>query len=78
MKDTTIIENLPVEKIVELIGISHNGWEEAAAIAVKEAAKTVRNIKEVDVKRFTAKVEKDTIVEYRAIIKITFKVEREI
>jgi len=78
MKDTPLTENLPVEKIVELIGISHNGWEEAVVNAVKEAAMTIRNIKEVDVKRFTAKVEKNTIVEYRAVVKITFVVARDI
>ena len=78
MKDTPLTESLPVEKMVELIGISHNGWEEAVVNAVKEAAMTVRNIKEVDVKRFTAKVEKNTIVEYRAVVKISFVVERDI
>jgi len=64
-------------KIVELIGSSPNGWEEAAGNAVKEAAKTVRNIKGVDLKRCTAKVEKNKIVEYRAVVKIAFIVERE-
>ena len=64
-------------KIVELIGSSPNSWEEAAGNAVKEAAKTIRYIKGVDVKRFTAKVEKNEIVEYRAVVKIAFVVERE-
>lgn len=68
---------MAVVKIVELIGSSPNGWEEAAGNAVKEAAKTVRNIKGVDVKRCTAKVEKNKIVEYRAVVKIAFVVERE-
>jgi len=69
---------MTVVKIVELIGSSPNSWEEAAGNAVKEAAKTVRNIKGVDVKRCTAKVEKNKIVEYRAVFKIAFVVEREI
>jgi flavin-binding protein dodecin len=68
---------MAVVKIVELIGSSPNGWEEAAGNAVKEAAKTVRNIKGVDLKRCTAKVEKNKIVEYRAVVKIAFVVERE-
>jgi hypothetical protein len=68
---------MAVVKIVELIGSSPNGWEEAAGNAVKEAAKTVRNIKGVDLKRCTAKVEKNKIVEYRAVVKIAFIVERE-
>ncbi|TFH13091.1 dodecin domain-containing protein, partial [Candidatus Bathyarchaeota archaeon] len=47
---------MSVVKIVELIGSSPNSWEEAAGNAVKEAAKTIRSIKGVDVKSFTAKV----------------------
>jgi len=68
---------MTVVKIIELIGNSPNSWEEAAQNAVKEAAKTVRNIKGVDVKHCTAKVEKNRIVEYRAAVKIAFVVERE-
>jgi flavin-binding protein dodecin len=67
---------MTVVKIVELIGSSPNSWEEAAGNAVREAAKTVRNIKGVDVKRCTAKVEKNKIVEYLTIVKIAFIVER--
>ena len=72
------MENITVVKIVELIGSSPNSWEEAAGNAVKEAAKTVRNIKGVHVKRCTAKVENNKIVEYRTVVKIAFIVEREI
>jgi len=49
---------MAVVKVVELIGSSPDGWEEAAGNAVKEAAKTIRNIRGVDLKRCTAKVEK--------------------
>jgi len=62
---------MAVVKIVELIGSSPVSWE-AAANAVKMAAETVRNIKGVHVKRCTAKVEKDKIVEYRTVVKIAF------
>jgi flavin-binding protein dodecin len=72
------VKDMTVVKIVELIGSSPKSWEEAAENAVKEAAKTVRNIKGVDVKRCTAKVEKNKIVEYRAVVKIAFVVEREV
>ena len=65
-----------VVKIIQLIGSSPISWEAAAANAVKTAAKTVRSIKGVHVKRCTAKVEKDKIVEYRAVVKIAFIVER--
>jgi flavin-binding protein dodecin len=65
-----------VVKIIELIGSSKEGWKEATQNAVDEAARTVRNIKSVHVKRITAKVEKNKIVEYRAVVRIAFAVER--
>lgn len=70
------VKAMPVVKIIELIGSSLGGWKEAVENAVKEAAKTVRNIKRVHVKRYTAKVEDNKIAEYRADVKIAFIVER--
>jgi flavin-binding protein dodecin len=67
---------MTVVKIIELIGSSPDGWNEAAQNAVTEAAKTVKNIKGVHVKRCTAKVEANKIVEYNADVKIAFIVER--
>jgi flavin-binding protein dodecin len=67
---------MTVVKIIELIGSSPIGWSEAAQNAVTEAAKTVKNIKGVYVKRCTAKVKDNKIVEYDANVKIAFIVER--
>jgi len=77
MKDTQKKEHISVAKVVELIGSSPDSWEEAAANAVEAAAQTIRNIKGVEVMRCTAKVENNKIVEYRAVVKIAFMVERE-
>jgi hypothetical protein len=77
MKDTHEKKHVSVAKVVELIGSSPESWEEAAANAVEAAAQTIRNIKGIDVKRCTAKVEGNKIVEYRAVVKIAFIVERE-
>ena len=60
----------------ELIGTSPNSWSEAAQNAVTEAAKTIKNIKGVHVKRCTAKVTNDKIVEYNVNVKIAFTIER--
>lgn len=67
-----------VVKVIELIGSSPKGWDDAAANAVKEAARTVRNIKGIELKRCSAKVDKGKIIEYRAVVKVAFDVEREI
>lgn len=77
MKDAYKKDHISVAKVVELIGSSPTSWEEATAHAVEAAAQTIRNIKGVDVKRCTAKVENNKIVEYRAVVKIAFIVERE-
>lgn len=67
---------MAVVKIVELVGSSPKGWNEATQNALKEAAKTVKNIKSIYLKRCNAKVENNKIVEYRAVIKIAFVVDR--
>jgi flavin-binding protein dodecin len=67
---------MTVVKIIELIGSSTIGWSEAAQNAVTEAAKTIKNVKGVHVKRCTAKVKDNKIVEYNANVKIAFIVER--
>ncbi len=71
------LDDPTVAKVIELIGSSPKGWDDAAANAVKEAAKTIEHIKGVYLKGCTAKVDGDRIVEYRANVKISFVVERE-
>lgn len=68
---------MTVVKVVELVGSSPDGWVEATQDALKEAAKTIKNIKGIHVKRCTAKVENNKIVEYRAVVKLAFVVKRE-
>jgi dodecin len=68
---------MAVVKIIELVGSSPNGWEEATKNALAEAAMTIKNIKSIYVKRCNAKVENNKIVEYRAVVKIAFVVQRE-
>jgi hypothetical protein len=65
-----------VVKLIELVGTSPNSWEEATSNAVKEAAKTVRGITRVLVNGLDAKVEDGKIVEYRADVRLSFRVER--
>ena len=69
---------MTVIKIIELIGSSPVSWSDAAQNAVTEAARTIKNIKGVHVKRCTAKVKGDKIVEYNADVKISFVVDRSI
>ena len=62
-------------KIIELVGCSPNSWEDAVKEAVKEASKTIQGLRGVDVISQTAVIENDGILEYRANVKLSFKVK---
>ena len=67
-----------IAKIVEIIGSSEKGWEDAAQAAVSEAKKTLRDIKGIEVVDMTAQVNPKTgkITNYRTCLKLSFGVER--
>jgi flavin-binding protein dodecin len=67
--------DLPVVKIVELVGKSDKSWEDAIANAVSGASRTVRNITGVEVLNMTGNVENGRIVEYKADVRIAFLVD---
>ena len=68
---------MAVVKVIELVGESKTGWEDAVRQAVRQAAKTVRNISGVEVLNWTANVNPadGSIVEYKADVQIAFRVE---
>ena len=66
---------MSVAKIIEVVGSSTEGWEDAVRSAVSEACRTVRGVRGVDVQDWTASVEDGEIVEYKANVKIAFAVE---
>ena len=61
--------------IREMVGTSPQSWSDAARQAVRTAARTVRNIRTVEVVKSNALVEDGEIVEYRVELKIGFEYE---
>ncbi|MCL6450123.1 MAG: dodecin family protein [Acetobacteraceae bacterium] len=64
-----------VVKVLELVGGSRKGWQDAAENAVAEAARTVRNITGVEIANLTANVDGGKVVEYKANVKVAFIVD---
>lgn len=65
-----------VIKVIELVGQSDQGWEDAVQVAVKEAAKSVRGITGVEVMNWTGNVNlQGEITGYRANVQVAFQVE---
>ncbi|HLV10579.1 MAG TPA: dodecin family protein [Halanaerobiales bacterium] len=63
-------------KIVELVGESDKGWEDAVKNAIREASKTINGISGVEVLNVTADVKDGEIIEYKADLQIAFPVQR--
>jgi dodecin len=65
-----------IAKVIRVIGQSEESFAEAARIAVKEAAQTVRDIHGAHVVEMSAVVENDDITLFRTTVDIAFGVER--
>lgn len=68
---------MPVVKVLELVGSSPQGFQEAVQNAVSEAARTVENITGVEVVNWTAEVANQQVQEYRANVKVAFVVDNQ-
>ncbi len=66
---------MTILKVIEVLAQSDKSWEDAAQIAVRETAKTVRGIKSIYIKEMEATVENDRIVQYRINANISFVIE---
>jgi dodecin len=64
-----------VYKIVELVGTSSESWEKAAAAAVNQAAKSLRDLRIVQVEQLDMQVANGKVGAYRARVKVSFKFE---
>jgi dodecin len=64
-----------VVKVIELMSESPKSWDDAAANAVSEANKTLRNIRSVYVKDMTASVENGRVTSYRLNSKVAVELD---
>jgi dodecin len=65
-----------VYKVIELVGSSTDGWEQAAKAAVDKASSSLRNLRVAEVAKLDVHIEDGQLV-YRAKLKISFKYEGE-
>ena len=66
---------MAVLKVIEVLSNSEKSWEDATKKAVKEASKTVKNIKSVYVQDQSAIVNGNDVTEFRVNLKLTFEVK---
>ena len=64
-----------VYKFIELVGVSTESWEAAAAAAVERAAGSLRGLRIAEVEKLDMQIENGKVTLYRAKIKLSFKYE---
>jgi len=64
-----------VYKVIELIGTSTDSWEKAAAAAVEEAGKSLRDLRVAEVSELDMQLNEGKVELYRAKVKVSFKHE---
>jgi len=67
---------MPVLNTIELEGVSTDSWKAAAQEALREAGKTLRLIRRLDVLGTSAVVGSDGALEFRTQVRLTFEIER--
>ncbi|WP_246207342.1 dodecin family protein [Bradyrhizobium rifense] len=61
-------------KVIELIGTSNDSWEKAAANAVEQAAKSLRDLRIAEVVKLDMQLDaKGKVEAYRAKLNVSFK-----
>jgi dodecin len=66
-----------VYRVTEVIGTSTESWEDAAAAAVKTAAKTLRDLRVAEVAAQDLHIDAEGAITYRTKLRLSFKYESE-
>jgi flavin-binding protein dodecin len=62
-----------VYKVITVIGSSPESWEKAAAAAVNQAAKSLKDLRVAEVEELDMHLEGGKILAYRAKMKLSFR-----
>ncbi len=66
---------MAIVKVIEVLANSEKSWEDATKIAVKQASKTVKNIRSAWVADQSVVVKDDEVTEFRVNLKISFEIK---
>lgn len=66
-----------VYKVIELVGTSEEGWEQAARNAVDRAGRRLRDLRVAEVVEMDMQLEDGEVRAYRTKVRVSFKYEGE-
>ena len=64
-----------VYRIVDVVGVSTQSWEDAGRQAIKTASKSLRDLRIAEVVKMDMKVEDGKVVAFRTRVALSFKYE---
>ena len=64
-----------VYKIVDVVGVSENSWEEAGRNAIETAAESLRDLRIAEVTKMDMKIENGKVAAFRTRVSLSFKYE---
>jgi flavin-binding protein dodecin len=62
-----------VYKVITVIGTSSESWEKAAAVAVEQASKSLRDLRIAEVEELDMQLDEGKIIAYRAKVRLSFR-----
>lgn len=68
---------MSVYRVTDVIGTSMESWEDAASVAIKTAARTIRDLRVAEVIAQDIHLGDDGGITYRTKVRISFKYEDE-
>ncbi|TSE08184.1 MULTISPECIES: dodecin family protein [Aquimarina] len=66
---------MAIVKVIEIIASSEKGWEDATRNGIKQAGKTVKNIKSAWVSDQKVMIKDNEVSEYRVNLKVSFEIK---
>ena len=64
-----------VYKVIELVGTSSEGFEQAVSAAIARASQSLRDLRIAEVSELDVQIENGAVSAYRAKVKVSFKYE---
>lgn len=66
-----------VYKLIEIVGISSKGFDDATRQAVEEASRTIRGMAWFEVIEMRGAIKDHKVSEFQVKVKVAFKIERQ-
>jgi flavin-binding protein dodecin len=71
----TVTHSDSVYRIIDVVGVSENSWEDAGRAAIETAAGSLRDLRVAEVTKMDMKVENGKVTAFRTRVALSFKYE---